>query len=138
MPQPRTPAGDRPGFARFLPALIAATILAAGALLPRGRPLGDVDLCAIKAATGVACPSCGITRSVVELAHGHLAESLAFHPLGPALCGALLAMLAYPFLPAGARARMFALTRGTSAAVACVAVIIATWLVRLWLGAIPE
>lgn len=31
---------------------------------------------------GVQCPTCGVTRSIIELMHGNLGSSLAFHRLG--------------------------------------------------------
>jgi hypothetical protein len=31
---------------------------------------------------GVQCPTCGVTRSIIELMHGNLSDSLAFHRVG--------------------------------------------------------
>ncbi len=49
-------------------------------------PLRDVTsgptLCPFRLATGLPCPSCGMTRSWSALGHGDLTSSLAFHPLG--------------------------------------------------------
>jgi len=68
-----------------------ATALAAGAPLALG-PLGRIDgdavyfglwkfpiACAFKAAHGVPCGTCGMTRAWIALAHGRLAEARAFH-----------------------------------------------------------
>ena len=38
--------------------------------------------CPLRAATGVPCPFCGMTRAVVAAVHGHLGTSLAFNPGG--------------------------------------------------------
>jgi len=38
--------------------------------------------CPLRAATGIPCPLCGMTRAVVAAVHGHLATSLAFNPGG--------------------------------------------------------
>jgi hypothetical protein len=35
------------------------------------------------------CPGCGLTRSIIELAHGNLESSLASHRLGLLLAGAI-------------------------------------------------
>ena len=38
--------------------------------------------CPIKYITGIPCPSCGSTRSLVALAQGHFTEALLINPLG--------------------------------------------------------
>jgi len=53
--------------------------------------MGLPDLCLFHRWTGHPCPGCGITRSVVCLAHGHIAEALRFHPLAPIAFGFLVA-----------------------------------------------
>jgi uncharacterized membrane protein YqjE len=58
------------------------------ALAPLGRVEGEAVYfgqwkfpiaCAFKAAHGVACGTCGMTRAWIALAHGHLAEARALH-----------------------------------------------------------
>jgi hypothetical protein len=49
-------------------------------------------LCPFRLLTGLPCPGCGITRSIVSTAHGDLAAALAFHPLGPLVLAALIAV----------------------------------------------
>ena len=39
-------------------------------------------VCLFKAATGVPCPSCGVTRSVAALLHTDFKDALALNPLG--------------------------------------------------------
>ena len=53
-------------------------IAAAWPLLPIHPPFA----CPLRAATGVPCPFCGMTRAVVAAVHGHLASSVAFNPGG--------------------------------------------------------
>lgn len=48
----------------------------------RGIPDNDFTPCIFKNATGIACPSCGSTRSVLLLSHGKLADALLLNPLG--------------------------------------------------------
>lgn len=38
--------------------------------------------CLFKNITGIACPSCGVTRSVLMLAHGSVTQALLMNPLG--------------------------------------------------------
>ena len=39
-------------------------------------------LCLVKAATGLPCPSCGVTRSLLALGAGDLAGAVTANPLG--------------------------------------------------------
>ena len=52
-------------------ALFAARFLPITDMLPR---------CAFKAFTGIPCPACGTTRSLMHLAHGDLQGSLLLNP----------------------------------------------------------
>jgi hypothetical protein len=70
-------------------ALSGALLLTAGASLridggqvlwPDGTALGA--MCWSRTLLGLSCPMCGMTRSVIALAHGELGASLAFHPGG--------------------------------------------------------
>jgi hypothetical protein len=45
-------------------------------------PILKAPLCAVKMFLGLDCPGCGITRSLVQLTHGHFRESVRMHPLG--------------------------------------------------------
>lgn len=42
----------------------------------------EFTVCIFKNVTGWACPSCGITRSVLSLLHGRIGEALWINPLG--------------------------------------------------------
>lgn len=61
----------------------------------------EQSLCPFKMLTGLPCPGCGITKSMVYLYEGNLLKSLQFHVLGPfviafsiALIGLLLTEIA--------------------------------------------
>ncbi len=87
--------------------------------------------CAFHASTGLPCPTCGLTRSVVMSLHGEFARAWALAPGGPALTIGLaafaLAMLALAFAqwkgsegrvaPAGKWIRNGALAYAAAAAV---------------------
>ena len=51
-------------------------------------------LCWLHRLLGVDCPFCGMSRSFVALAHGHLGAALSFHPAGPLLFVAMLLAVA--------------------------------------------
>ena len=42
-------------------------------------------LCGFRQLTGYPCPGCGMTRSFVFLAHGHVLEAFKLNPMGPFL-----------------------------------------------------
>lgn len=65
-------------------AIAGLAALSAAALLSPSRVAAGPILCPFRLLTGVPCPSCGMTRSWVSLAHGHLDASLNQHPFGPA------------------------------------------------------
>jgi hypothetical protein len=65
----------------------ASLALAAGHGLD---PLANVDLCWSRILLDRACPGCGLTRSFVALAGGHLARALECNPTGPLLFAATL------------------------------------------------
>ncbi|MBK9030856.1 MAG: DUF2752 domain-containing protein [Myxococcales bacterium] len=81
-------------------ALAAAQLGLAAVLVPRGdvvawpdgSPLGVG--CLSRALLHADCPMCGMTRSFVALAHGHLGAALGFHPAGPLLFVAMLVFVA--------------------------------------------
>lgn len=58
-----------------------------------GAPLPHT--CVARTVFGVDCPTCGLTRSIVHLAHGRVAESLAMHRLGWFVFGLIVAQVPY-------------------------------------------
>ena len=70
--------------------LLLSGVFAASVLLPLPRgangQIGHLpSVCLFYHLTGLPCPGCGLTRSFVCLSHGHVWESLHWHPLGPAI-----------------------------------------------------
>lgn len=41
----------------------------------------DLPTCLFKRATGWPCPTCGSTRAMVSLLHGHIGDAIALNPL---------------------------------------------------------
>lgn len=126
--------------------LIAAAALLVACLVPaphQGSLAGLPSICLFHRCTGLPCPGCGMTRSVVCCAHGLWHEAVLYHPLGP-LCFALLIGLAVlPFCrrlrPSRSTAAPFPMTANTTVA-ACYALVfmlVAVWIARLC-GLIPS
>jgi 4-amino-4-deoxy-L-arabinose transferase-like glycosyltransferase len=70
-------------------ALCSAVLIASVVLTPHadGLTLGGLHWplhCWLHATFGIRCATCGMSRAFCALAHGDLAVSLGFHPLGPA------------------------------------------------------
>lgn len=71
-------------------ALAACVLLLASVLRVQGTdevvmPIWTLPLpgtCSVKQLTGVECPGCGLTRSLVCLAHGDVARAWRFNPAG--------------------------------------------------------
>jgi hypothetical protein len=62
------------------------------------RGLSDYPLphtCASRAWFRLDCPGCGLTRSMIHLAHGHWTAATRVHRLGPLLATALLLQFPY-------------------------------------------
>lgn len=57
----------------------ATSLVVIAALLAFGP--GDGSICLFRAATGVACPGCGMTRAAASLLHGDWAMMWRMHPL---------------------------------------------------------
>lgn len=51
------------------------------------------ELCHMKRMTGLPCPGCGLTRSFISIAHGQLAASWAYNPMGVFLFAAAVAQI---------------------------------------------
>ena len=131
----------RIGMPRLTAGAIALTGLASAAAIPPSLLQVGPVLCPFRFLTGLPCPGCGMTRSVVALLHGDLAASLFYHPLGVAVVAgaaivATLTLISVLSPRLSARAvppvwiRTDALARGPLPWVG-VAAFITVWLVRL-------
>jgi hypothetical protein len=121
-------APDPRSVARLAVAAVLAAVVASGAL----RALAGLDLlewlpafplCPFRAATGLPCPGCGMTRAFLLLGQLRLGEAWALQPAAPFLLCGMLVFLARPVvLPRRARTAL------AGGALACV---LAAWAVRL-------
>lgn len=78
----RTLAGRSRGRIRLTPGGVVAVALLGAVVVPLHWIEVGPLLCPFRLLTGLPCPGCGMTRSVVALAHGDLHASLFYHPLG--------------------------------------------------------
>jgi len=107
---------------------IAVLALAAARALP---VLDILPSCVFRSLTGVSCPTCGSTRSLVHLAQGDVGQALAMNPLfALAFVGALLFLLYNgAALFTGSRLALFLTSRESSFLRAGAAVLfLANWL----------
>jgi hypothetical protein len=63
-------------------------------------------VCPIRAATGLPCPGCGLTTSVIQFLHGDFVESLETHAFGPVFLLILLIMAAALIAPSNLRQQL--------------------------------
>ncbi|NNE26355.1 MAG: DUF2752 domain-containing protein [Saprospiraceae bacterium] len=77
--------------------IVTASIFGIGAvmyLFVTGQGFGNINtVCVFKNMTGIPCPSCGATRSVLSIMSGQFANAWYFNPLG----FLLIALFALPF-----------------------------------------
>ena len=66
--------------------LLGVALATPGIQLPR---------CAFKTITGLPCPTCGVTRTVIALSRGDVDRALFLNPLAAIACGAALLYLIY-------------------------------------------
>ncbi len=78
--------------------LAGVTVLA---LLPQN--VVRLPVCSFRALTGLPCPGCGLTRSMLATAHGDLSRAWTMHPIGILFFALLLAAATLAFLPRPAR-----------------------------------
>ncbi len=62
---------------------LAAAALLASVAIPSEVVEGGPALCPFRAATGLPCPSCGMSRSWSAMGHGRLRDASTFHLMGP-------------------------------------------------------
>ncbi len=62
---------------------LAAAALVASVTIPPELMAGGPTLCLFRAATGLPCPSCGMSRSWSALGHGRVRDATGYHLMGP-------------------------------------------------------
>ena len=118
----------------------ASGALGAGGFAALGTPVAAMlpgSLCPFRELTHLSCPTCGLTRALVLLAHGDLAASVAMHPWALALLGqAAAGWVLWGLWNAGRiRTRPDAWLPGVVAVNAVALVVL--WALRLATGTLP-
>ncbi len=70
----------------------AAGMLGIAAIWPF-FPAHPPNVCPLRSLTGIPCPFCGMTRSVVAAVHGDFVTSLRYNPAGILVVAIAIAML---------------------------------------------
>ncbi|MEB3331259.1 MAG: DUF2752 domain-containing protein [Synechococcaceae cyanobacterium] len=120
--QPRQIDLRRRELASLLPAGLTAALFAKG-LWPHLPGFS----CPLRAATGVPCPTCYLTRATAAALNGRLAESLGLHAFGPAAAALLLAWSVLAIQ----RRRLLPVTIRGGSLVWAAAALLLYWLARL-------
>ena len=72
----------------------AGAAMLGAALVWPALPVHPPLACPLRTVTGIPCPFCGMTRSVVAIVHGHLGASLRFNPGGIVIVALAIALVA--------------------------------------------
>jgi len=113
---------------------LGVTVVAAAQVAAVSAGVGGWP-CAFKAATGIPCPGCGLTRASVALLRGEFAAAFGAHAFAPVLLLGLAALAVAALLPAAPRAAFAGLVerfeRRTRASYVLVGAMLLYWSVRL-------
>lgn len=82
---------------RHFGAIGAGIVLLVSFILPAGAD-SLPSFCPIFLVSGVTCPGCGLSRSIVNISHGEWATAFSYHPFGYVFYVLLLLVIADPVL----------------------------------------
>lgn len=113
--------------------ILLAAIVTISLVPPENIPLSG---CAFHSLTGYSCLTCGMTRALHAITHGHLVTSLRYHVMGPVIFagGVLLFLMCAAEAVTGRRLKI-PLRKGTGGRICVLLGVL--WLshwVRSWLG----
>ncbi len=118
----------RPTLVRAAGIAAATTVLALATRAGDGRPLPlGLWRCPVRQLTGIPCPTCYLTRSVLATLQGDLAQALHWHAFGPLLVALTVVLGVWVGFGGGLSRRP--LLQG---AVVLAALGVGYWLLRLW------
>ena len=116
--------------------LIGTTLFLLAAMLYRPKP---PSICFSRTVGGIACPGCGLVRSVTSLARGNWKESLRYHLFGPLVlaAGVVLWGISIHGLIRGRSYRMPDSPQFHCVLVVSLVILAGYWLARLGTGNTP-
>ncbi|OYT70215.1 MAG: hypothetical protein CFK52_11720 [Chloracidobacterium sp. CP2_5A] len=76
---------ERVAMMAYLSGFVLTTAVFIVSVLYQPPDAPTVTLCTLKNATGIDCPTCGLTRAFCALAKGEWVRALRFHPMSPAI-----------------------------------------------------
>ncbi len=91
-------------------------------------------ICPFLTATGLPCPFCGLTRSLLSLSQGELLRSFWYHPLGPVIWGGMALFVLSSFVLLVFHRRVELRIPGDLRAASVVASVLLVWIVNILLG----
>lgn len=100
-----------------------------------GQPL--VQMCWVKSVTGIPCPTCGLSRSLVAWLDGRIALAWQLHPLSIFLLVPLILQIPYRLfiIFSGRRIRFFSARMFVSSiSLTYVGLFLLNWLIRIVTG----
>jgi hypothetical protein len=101
-----------------------------------GLIVARVPICMFARVTHHPCPGCGLTRATFALLHGHLGESLSFHPLAIVISPLLVAYVTYNSVSYVITGRWSSPGRidrvTTKGSMALIVIMLAVWLARFF------
>jgi hypothetical protein len=110
--------------------IVIGAIVVPAPSLGASTVLGLPKLCLFRNITGVACPGCGMTRSLIATGHLHFVDAIAFHPLGPPVLLLLMFYCAAHFMKMGFhKGQLKAIPR--SVPIVMTACFVIVWVARL-------
>lgn len=124
----------------FLLFFISTALVLLSFVIPRYWVYRLPTVCTFKIATGMACPGCGVTRSLVAATNGYIAEAVRWHLFGPLALFLGGALSLYSLMAAVTR-RGFILPvdhpRFTLMVVLGFSSLLVYWVIRLLTGTAP-
>jgi hypothetical protein len=107
-------------------ALLAAALAAAVAL--------GIPLCPFAIVTRLPCPGCGLTRATLALLHGHLHESLRYHPLAVVVSPVVVGAFSYNAFTYIMQGRWSAAEAAQGRWITLFAIVVGTAMIGIWIA----
>jgi hypothetical protein len=111
--------------------LLGLFVMVISFLLPSGKL--PISLCSFYTITGLPCPGCGLTRSIVYISHLSFEKAFRTNPMGFPIYVVLFLLALYNFIPAKPRARLDVFIRKHHRTFVIMGILILTGMFITWL-----